>query len=155
VPSQALTAIEGALEAARLLEIEISHATLGVVGATGSIGRVCAEILAPKFGSTLLIGRNLARTQELAAQLPRAQASADPSDLRQADVVITVTSAAEAVILPEHLKPGSVICDVARPRDVSVRVAKERSDVLVIEGGVVSVPGNVEFNFENCLCLHE
>lgn len=141
------TAIEGALEAARLLEIDVAHATLGVVGATGSIGRVCAEVLAPKFCSTILIGRDLPRTQELAAQLPRATASNNPSDLRNADVVITVTSAAEAVILPEHLKPGSVICDVARPRDVSVRVVKERDDVLVIEGGVVAIPGDVEFNF--------
>ena len=41
-----------------------------------------------------------------------------------------------------------MVCDVARPRDVSVRVAKERKDVLVIEGGVVSVPGDVNFNFE-------
>ena len=49
--------------------------------------------------------------------------------------------------MPEHLKPGAVVCDVARPRDVSVRVSRERPDVLVIEGGVVQVPGNVEFNF--------
>jgi predicted amino acid dehydrogenase len=40
-----------------------------------------------------------------------------------------------------------VVCDVARPRDVSVQVAKERDDVLVIEGGVVAVPGDVNFNF--------
>jgi len=36
---------------------------------------------------------------------------------------------------------------VARPRDVSVKVASERPDVLVIEGGVVEVPGDVVFNF--------
>jgi len=40
------------------------------------------------------------------------------------------------------------VCDVARPRDVSWRVAKERDDVLVIEGGVVAVPGDVEFGFD-------
>jgi predicted amino acid dehydrogenase len=52
------------------------------------------------------------------------------------------------VIEPEYLKPGCVVCDVARPRDVSVRVAKERDDVLVIEGGVVAVPGpNADFHF--------
>ncbi len=60
--------------------------------------------------------------------------------------MITVTSALEAIIHPEALKPGSVVCDVARPRDVSVLVAKTRPDVLVIEGGVISVPGDVEFN---------
>ncbi|HZH97861.1 MAG TPA: hypothetical protein VEX38_02725, partial [Fimbriimonadaceae bacterium] len=43
---------------------------------------------------------------------------------------------------------GSVVCDVARPRDVSVRVAKERPDVLVLEGGVVSVPGDVQFKLD-------
>ena len=63
--------------------------------------------------------------------------------LKDADIIITVTSAVDAVILPEHIKPGAVVCDVARPRDVSVRVAKERDDVLVIEGGVVQVPGEM------------
>ncbi|HOF87975.1 MAG TPA: shikimate dehydrogenase, partial [Armatimonadota bacterium] len=67
--------------------------------------------------------------------------------LPRADIIITVTSAVEAVIEPRHLKPGAVVCDVSRPRDVSVRVARERDDVLVIEGGVVSVPGDVEFHF--------
>jgi predicted amino acid dehydrogenase len=57
--------------------------------------------------------------------------------------VVTVSSAADAIVEPEHLKPGAVVCDVARPRDVSVRVARERDDVLVIEGGVVKVPGNM------------
>ena len=64
--------------------------------------------------------------------------------LKDADIIITVTSAVDAVILPEHIKPGAVVCDVARPRDVSVRVARERDDVLVIEGGVVQVPGDDE-----------
>lgn len=32
---------------------------------------------------------------------------------------------------------------MARPRDVSVRVAKERPDVLVIEGGMVAIPGDM------------
>jgi len=52
-------------------------------------------------------------------------------------------------VQPEHLKPGAVVCDIARPRDVSKRVAEERDDVLVIEGGAVAVPGepNIEFNF--------
>jgi predicted amino acid dehydrogenase len=60
--------------------------------------------------------------------------------------VITVTSALDAVIEPEDLRSGAVVCDVARPRDVSKRVAEVRDDVLVIEGGVVEVPGDVNFN---------
>ena len=59
-----------------------------------------------------------------------------------------MTSAVHAVIEPKHLKPGAVICDVARPRDVSRRVAAERDDVLVIEGGMVEVPGEPDFHFD-------
>ncbi len=45
------------------------------------------------------------------------------------------------------LQPGSVVCDVARPRDVSAMVAEARDDILVIDGGMVDVPGPVDFHF--------
>jgi predicted amino acid dehydrogenase len=67
--------------------------------------------------------------------------------LKNADIVITVTSSMDAVIEPEHLKSGCVVCDVARPRDVSERVHKERSDVLVIDGGIVEIPGDPRWEF--------
>ena len=76
------------------------------------------------------------------------QTSTNMDDLRQADLVLTVTNAIEAVIESHHLKSGAVICDVARPRDVSRQVVEERDDVLVIEGGMVRVPGPVNFNFD-------
>ena len=40
-----------------------------------------------------------------------------------------------------------MVCDVARPRDVSFQVQEARQDVLVVEGGVIKVPGPVNFNF--------
>ena len=67
--------------------------------------------------------------------------------IKNADIVVTVSSAVDSIIEPSYIKSGAIICDVARPRDVSVKVAKERNDVLVIEGGVVSVPGDVDFHF--------
>jgi predicted amino acid dehydrogenase len=142
------TAIEGALKAASLLDIEVPRATLAVVGATGSIGKTCSRVMAPQFAQTVLVGRDLPRTQAIADELPNAKATTDFSSLREADVLVTVTSADTAVIFPEHLKPGSVVCDVSRPRDVSIRVAQDRPDVLVIEGGVVEVPGPVDFGFD-------
>jgi fatty aldehyde-generating acyl-ACP reductase len=62
-------------------------------------------------------------------------------------LILTVTSSIHDVIRPEHLQPGSVICDVARPRDVSAMVAAVRDDILVIDGGMVDVPGPVDFHF--------
>ena len=142
------TAIEGAMKAAQALDIDVSGATLAVVGATGSIGKTCSRAMAPRFARTLLVGRDLARTQAVAQGIVNATATTDVSVLRDADVVVTVTSADTAVIFPEHLKSGSVVCDVSRPRDVSVRVVQDRPDVLVIEGGVVEVPGPVDFHFD-------
>ena len=52
------------------------------------------------------------------------------------------------MIEPEDLKAGAIVCDVARPRNVSREVASKRKDVLVIEGGVIKVPGNVDFHFD-------
>lgn len=141
------TAIEGTLKACSDIGFDTRESTLAVVGATGAIGRTCAKILGPRFARTFVVGRDLTRTHEVAAEVENAEGTIDLEVLREADAVISVTSSDAAIIQPEHLKPGSVVCDVARPRDVSVRVGKERPDVLVIEGGVVSVPGNVNFNF--------
>lgn len=141
------TAIEGALKACEMVGIVPADSELCVVGATGSIGKTCARILAPKFRQTLLLGRDLERTEAVAEELPRARASTDPQDKRTSDVLITVSSAGKEIVFPEHLKPGAVVVDVARPRDVSVRVNRERPDVLVLEGGVVRVPGDVDFRF--------
>ncbi len=146
------TAIEGARRAAGLMGVRPEAASVAVVGATGSIGRVSAHLLAEEgVGEMILVGRDEARLQAVAEELPAGTATTVSTDLDQtlprADIIVTVTSAVDAVIEPRHLKPGAVVCDVSRPRDVSVRVAKERDDVLVIEGGVVSVPGDVEFHF--------
>ena len=76
-------------------------------------------------------------------------ASIDIDSIYEADLIITVSSAIQTIVKPQHLKPGAVILDVARPRDVSAAVAAERDDVLVIEGGMVEVPGaNANFNFD-------
>jgi fatty aldehyde-generating acyl-ACP reductase len=146
------TAVEGARRGAALMDTPINEATVAVVGATGSIGRTSAMMLAKDAKRIVLVGRNKERLEPVAKAVAERNAHVTLTDdvaegLKDADVIVTVTSAADAVILPEHLKIGAVVCDVARPRDVSVRVAKERKDVLVIEGGVVAVPGDVKFNF--------
>jgi fatty aldehyde-generating acyl-ACP reductase len=148
------TAVEGTLRAAAMMGIVPGQATAAVLGATGSIGRVCAQLLAPQVGRLILVGRRPEALEQVADELRLASgaqvaAGTDVGEaVRQAEMVVAVTSAVEAVVEPEMLRPGAVVCDVARPRDVSVRVAEQRDDVLVIEGGAVSVPGDVSFNFD-------
>ncbi len=72
--------------------------------------------------------------------------------LPQADVVVTATSQVNSLITPAMLKFGAVVCDVSRPADVSYEVKEARPDVLVIDGGVMAVPGcpdlGWDFGFE-------
>lgn len=145
-------AVDAVVKAAETMEIPLSSATAAVVGATGAIGKVCAELLAERVGELYLIGRRAEALEALRERLsPNASALLHTSTtmdvLRHAQLILTVTSAIHDVIHPEHLRPGAVICDVARPRDVSAMVAAARDDILVIDGGMVDVPGPVDFHF--------
>lgn len=149
-----VTAVEGALEASKLVGIEPGKATGAVVGATGSIGFTSARLLARQIPVINIIGRNLERLSKVKDTI-ESETSCEvrlytdmEEGLREADIVLTVTSAMEEIIFPSHLKKGAVVCDVARPRDVSKKVEEERRDVLVIDGGVVEVPGEVDFGFD-------
>jgi acetylornithine/succinyldiaminopimelate/putrescine aminotransferase/predicted amino acid dehydrogenase len=65
----------------------------------------------------------------------------DASALVDCDLIVSASSAREAVIFPEHLGKGArVICDLAVPEDTSPRVFAERPDVKVIRGGIVQLP---------------
>lgn len=148
------TAVQGAQQGAEMMDIPADQAVVAVVGATGSIGRTCARLMARKYPKIVLVGRRQDRLETLAEEIgnesPSCVVTVSTSvaeSLLEADIVVTVSSAVDAIIQPENLKSGAVVCDVARPRDVSVRVAKERDDVLVIEGGVVQPPGDVDFHF--------
>ena len=147
-----MVAVDAIREAARVMEIPLSGATAAVVGATGAIGSVCAELLADEVERLVLIGRSREKLEGLRDRLQsmcrfEIVISLTMDLLAESQLILTVTSAIHDVIRPEHLQPGSVVCDVARPRDVSAMVASVRDDILVIDGGMVDVPGPVDFHF--------
>ena len=145
-------AVDAIRQAACVMDIPLHSSTAAVVGATGAIGQVCAELLADDVERLYLIGRRQDALEELRDRLKvhaRAEliVSTSMTVLADAQLILTVTSSIHDVIRPEHLQPGSVVCDVARPRDVSAMVAAARDDILVIDGGMVDVPGAVDFHF--------
>jgi predicted amino acid dehydrogenase len=147
-----MMAVQAIREAAKVMDIKMADATVAIVGATGSIGRVCADLIADEAARTLLIARDEQKLEALRDRLKvhaRSElvVSTKMDVLKEAQLILTVTSAIHDVIHPEHLQPGSVVCDVARPRDVSAMVAAVRDDILVIDGGMVDVPGPVDFHF--------
>ncbi len=149
------TAIYGIEAACRAVGAQLSQMSVGIVGATGSIGSACAEILAAKVGSMVVNSRNQVSLDELAGRLNERVPSLriTPTTeldwlIANSDVIITATNTPSALIDARSLQPGTIVCDVSRPRNVSPESVEEtHGSVLVFDGGVVKPPGEVDFGF--------
>ena len=137
----ALEAIDRAMEERGL---DPSAATLAIVGASGNIGQTCAEILAPRFGQTVLLGsqspsavRRLARLQ---GRVPRARTATDPSAIAAAHVVLAAANAPEPFLGADHFGPDAIVCDLSVPAAVRQDVRNVRPDLLLIGGGIARLP---------------
>ena len=140
--SGALWAAHEALRRLGIAEVDDRGRLRGktmVVGATGSIGSVCARLLALASDELWLVSpesaKLLALKREIEAENPRAKVfvAARPDEaLPDMDMIVTATSAAGQKVLDVMaLKPGCVITDVARPLDLSAEDVAKRPDVLL------------------------
>ncbi|MBV8246371.1 MAG: shikimate dehydrogenase [Candidatus Eremiobacteraeota bacterium] len=143
--------IQSLWRGAHEMGVQANEATAVVVGATGSIGAACVRLIAPRVKRLILVARNQTRLRKhfesVRGELPcEASATVDISAaVREAQLILTATSSTQDVIEPEDLQPGAVVCELSLPHDVSRRVATERPDVLVTEGGNMLVPGTPRF----------
>jgi acetylornithine/succinyldiaminopimelate/putrescine aminotransferase/predicted amino acid dehydrogenase len=137
-------ALEAVERAVKEHGLDPSTASLAVVGASGNIGQTCAEILAPRFGSTVLLGSNkpsaMRRLESLQARLPRARVEADPSALRDANVVLAAANAPTPFLGPNVFSQGAIVCDLSVPAAVEPEVRDLRPDMLIIGGGIARLP---------------
>lgn len=127
--------------------------TVAVLGATGSIGSACARAMCGNVARLIVVGREPDATNRLVAELNATGGgsvvgSVDLGALRDAELVVSATSSAGALIRPEHLRPGAAVYDLALPPDVSAAVHSLGVDAKVLSGGEVIVPGDVEFGFD-------
>lgn len=134
--------------------------TCMVIGATGSIGKICAKILAKQWKKIVVVAPRPYKVMELQSYLktfaPETEVVGTTNPNRyspECDLIITSTSAqGERVMDIELVKPGCVICDVSRPFDISLDDAAKRPDVLIIASGEVELPGDVKI--EKTIGLH-
>lgn len=150
----AATSVETALMGASRIGHDLTNIEATVIGASGAIGRAVSLLLAEKVGKIRLVARHTGPLEAVKNEIERtssAEVTVD-TDVRQSvknsQMVLTVSSATDVLLHPEDLRSGSVVCDVARPRNVSRAVKEKRQDVLVVDGGVIAVPGPVNFNFD-------
>lgn len=149
----AAVAADALARAAGVMDVDMSAATLAIVGASGAIGAVMAQILGPAVARLLLVGRQVEPLQRVRNKVQQigcgcVEVITDLSSIKEAELVVTVTSAGGNLVQADMLRTGAVVCDVSRPRDVSRQVSQRRKDVLVIDGGLVRVPGEVNFGFD-------
>ena len=152
--------VAATLEAAKQAVIKMGATDLTkgkvmIIGATGSIGSVCARLLAQAIYDVVLVSIEPERLIELKRTIQQetpgstvAIATRADEYLSQCDLIVTATSAfGQRIVDITKCKPGAVICDVARPPDISEEEAALRPDVLVIESGEVLIPGDIDFGY--------
>ncbi|WP_461359376.1 aminotransferase class III-fold pyridoxal phosphate-dependent enzyme [Candidatus Darwinibacter acetoxidans] len=120
--------------------------------APGSLGAFAAQLdSVPAEDAPLSVWVEFAR-EVLASGAPLTLTVDSRAHLPRADLILAATSSLEALITPDVLKRGAVVCDMSRPSNVSKEVLEERPDVLVIDGGVIALPGSPDlgwnFGFE-------
>jgi len=130
--------------------LAVRDARVGVVGARGSVGSLCAKLLARRRPSRLhLIGHHtspareiLRLRDELAAINPdggdRIDVGFELDRLSQCDIILSATSSTRAVLDDAPIQSGAIVCDIARPYDADR--LRARGDVTVIDGGLVNLP---------------
>jgi acetylornithine/succinyldiaminopimelate/putrescine aminotransferase/predicted amino acid dehydrogenase len=108
----------------------------------------CSEELIENQGRLRLTEGAERRILEQVAHLPIQWTTDLAGTLAQSDMIFLATSSPDAIVRSEMVQPGSVVCDLSRPANVSDELFRRR-DVLVIDGGIVEVPGrpNLGFHF--------
>lgn len=120
--------------------------TIALVGASGSVGSAVTRLLMQKGDAEklILIGRTPSKLNALASEAPaeqQMQVSLDIADSKQAEIVVLMTSAPDALLKSEHLMHGAYVLDDTQPRNTSPDLLKERPDITLVDGGLVMTPG--------------
>lgn len=136
---------------AEVSQVPLAEEEVAVVGGTGSIGYAVARCLAKSVKGLRIVGRNAAKAERLAADLPGpvTYAGADAAvGLAGARRVVGATSSGGRAIPMAALEPGAAVLDLALPPDVPKSAAEDRPDCLFIEAGEMVLPGRPEPEFD-------
>ncbi|MDR5753964.1 MULTISPECIES: aminotransferase class III-fold pyridoxal phosphate-dependent enzyme [unclassified Caballeronia] len=63
------------------------------------------------------------------------------SAISAVDVAVTATSFPGDAVNASVWRTGTIVCDISRPRSVHESIVGRRPDVLVIDGGIIALPG--------------
>jgi fatty aldehyde-generating acyl-ACP reductase len=132
--------------AASLRHVDLSKSALAVLGASGDIGSGCCQAFAGRVSQLILVGRHLGRLRDLEEKLRSSYSAACIATctdigaaVKNADLVISATSAANLDLDTRIFKRRAIVCDVGYPRNIS-RGISEGDQPWVFDGGLVKLP---------------
>lgn len=149
----------------RIKKMDLRKSTLAVIGATGSIGNLCARKLSEYTPRIIITARNRDKLEQLKETLLHINSLyADPNRslkiiieedaheaVKDADIVITATSFPESLLDITELKKGSIVCDVSIPKNIAGKPRQQNKDITIIEGGLIKLPYPVNFGLHTGL----
>ncbi|MFZ5802001.1 MAG: SRPBCC family protein [Candidatus Omnitrophota bacterium] len=146
-------AIEGVRKACAVLDVDLNTATACIIGGTGDIGSGCARILAEEVRNLIITGRDPQKVDATVAEMQSYGKAFVTGTLDNrkavatADIVIAAASVTSSILEADAFKPGTIICDLAYPKNISYAYG-EREDLLIFSGGLVHIPQDLHFGFE-------
>ncbi len=138
-------------------QLNTKELNVGIVGASGSIGSGCLELLlnyGVKNFTLVDIERKKEKLQNRLNSLDKAGLLKNTNikidhkiqSIQDGHLIITATNTPEAVISSDDIKKeGVIIINDAQPSDLAEDLYS-RNDVLIIEGGIIKTPG-IKCNF--------
>ncbi|NQT29833.1 MAG: hypothetical protein HQ596_04605 [Candidatus Saganbacteria bacterium] len=116
---------------------------VAIVGAGGSTGSCCAQKIVEDGAKNLLLVDKVEKTKVTSLALLRhnllsingaatVETSLNLQDVKKADIIVVVTSAEGTIVKSEHLKPGAIVIDDTQPRNIDPKMAKERTDIVIL-----------------------
>lgn len=134
------------------LHLQLAGQTVILVGFPGSIILALAYLLAPRVKKLVLVGRKESKYfADLLADLHQKNPTLEleccnelTKALELGRVVLTATSTGN-IIEQSWLQPGTVVIDIAEPKDM-IQASGERDDILIVDGGRCSLEESVKID---------
>src|SRR4028118_556084 len=133
-------------QASQKLGIDLSKATVAVVGATGDIGSAVCRWLDARtdVADLLLVARNQERLHNLQGELGRGKILGLEEALPLADIIVWVASMPKGVeIDPATLKQPCLLIDGGYPKNLATQV--QHPEIYVLNGGIVEHSLDIEW----------
>lgn len=127
--------VESLKKMCALVRLDLEDAHLAIIGATGSIGRACAGYFTEKTRRLTLTGKKIEKLRAVFHDKFQEDNSSvaytidNKAAVKDADIVICVTSTISSIFEAEDFKSGAIVCDVGFPKNISNACA-HRPDII-------------------------